>query len=173
MQLRLIEYGVRTARIFNDTTPFPGYAPTSPEHPMLAGLPYIDKHTQPSNDPCMASVLEAHYGHMDVAAAIELVSRLQTGDIHLAIYDFVANTVYASVASAVRFSFLCLSLSCLWLALCLTLCLTLARPVSDSVSLCGCLVRAHVSQAAPVINAYDNLFFKFDMTSLFSLPPPS
>jgi len=127
MQFRAVEYGVGTARIFNDTTPFPGYAPTPAEHPTMPGVVYIDKHTQPSTHTCMAAVLQQHYGSLDPAAAVDLVSRLQTGDIHLAVYDFAANVLYAAVASA----------------------------------------------SAPVVNAYDNQFFKFDMTTLLALPPPS
>ena len=101
MEFRAIEYGVDTANIFSDSTPFPGYLPTPIQHPLMKGLVYIDKHTQPSSDACMAEILQARYGSIDASSAIELVSRLQTGDIHLAVYDFVANTMYASVASMV------------------------------------------------------------------------
>ncbi len=101
-QFRAVEYGTNTARVFNDSSPFPGYEPTPAAHPLMSGLVYIDKYTQPSDHPCMAEVLKANYGHMDAHAAVQLVSLLQTGDIHLAVYDFANNFFYASVASTVR-----------------------------------------------------------------------
>ena len=100
---RLVEYGrafsKEFATIFNDTTPFPGYAPQAEQHPLMASLVYIDKHTQPSGDWCMANVLKEKYGSLNAAAAIELMSRFQTGDIHAAMYDLGNSKFYASVAS--------------------------------------------------------------------------
>ena len=100
---RLVEYGrhlsKEVANIFNDTTPFPGYAPPAQQHPLMASVVYIDKHTQPSGDWCMANVLKEKYGSIGAAAAIELMSRLQTGDIHAAMYDLGNSKFYASVAS--------------------------------------------------------------------------
>lgn len=121
-QFRAVEYGTNTATVFNDSTPFPGFAPTPAAHPMMRGVVYIDKYLQPSDHPCMAQVLQAHYGAIDGPALIELVSRLGTGDIHLAIYDFANSAMYASVASI----------------------------------------------QTPVLNAYENRFFKFDTAALFS-----
>lgn len=100
---RLVEYGrvlnKEVANIFNDTTPFPGYAPQAEQHPLMPSLVYIDKHTQPSGDWCMANVLKEKYGSLNAAAAIELMSRFQTGDIHAAMYDLGNSKFYASVAS--------------------------------------------------------------------------
>ncbi len=100
---RLVEYGrvltKEVANIFNDTSPFPGYAPPAEQHPLMPSLVYIDKHTQPSGDWCMAHVLKEKYGALNAASAIELMSRFQTGDIHAAMYDLGNSKFYASVAS--------------------------------------------------------------------------
>ncbi|KAF2076759.1 hypothetical protein CYY_001948 [Polysphondylium violaceum] len=97
--LNVVEYSHDTAAVFNDQTPFPGFAPTPAAHPTLTDLVYVDKHVQPSNDPCMAALLQYSYGKIDAQALINIVSLFQTGDLHIGIYDFVGNQVYVSVAN--------------------------------------------------------------------------
>jgi hypothetical protein len=94
-----VEYSVDIFSVFNDTTPFPGFAPMSPEHPLFEDLVYIDKHDQPSTDPCMASLLQQNYGHIDPLNTISLIGQFQTGDLHAAVYDFGANMMYVGVAN--------------------------------------------------------------------------
>eukprot|EP00163_Fabomonas_tropica_P032185 TRINITY_DN7971_c0_g1_i1.p1 TRINITY_DN7971_c0_g1~~TRINITY_DN7971_c0_g1_i1.p1 ORF type:complete len:445 (+),score=91.23 TRINITY_DN7971_c0_g1_i1:25-1335(+) len=98
-QFRIIEYSHKDAPVFNASSPFPGYAPTPAEHPLMKDLVYVDKHTQPSSDPCMASLLKGYYGKLGVPQAIDLVSRFQTGDLHIGVYDYANNAMYVSVAS--------------------------------------------------------------------------
>jgi hypothetical protein len=93
------EYSYSVIRQFNDTTSFPGYAPMSPQHPLFNDLVYIDKHTQPSGDPCMASLLQENYGHIDPLNTIDLIGQFETGDLHAAVYDFAANEMYIGVAT--------------------------------------------------------------------------
>jgi len=96
---RAVEYSVDIVAVFNDTSPFPGFAPTPPQHPLMNDVVYIDKHTQPSHDPCMASLLQQNYGHIDPLNTINLISMFQTGDLHAAVYDFAANEMYVGVAN--------------------------------------------------------------------------
>ncbi|KYR03163.1 acid ceramidase-like protein [Tieghemostelium lacteum] len=98
-QAVVVEYSHDVVRVFDDDTPFPGYAPQSPEHPFFNDIVYVDKHTQPNSDPCMPSLISEYYGQINAQALINLVAQFQTGDLHAAIYDFEANTVYISVAS--------------------------------------------------------------------------
>jgi len=94
-----VEYSVDILEVFNDSTPFPGFRPMSPEHPLLNDLVYIDKHVQPSGDPCMAQLLQQNYGNIDALNTINLISLFQTGDLHAAVYDFGANAMYVGVAN--------------------------------------------------------------------------
>jgi len=97
--LNVVEYSHDSAAVFDDQTPFPGYAPTPSAHPTLKDIVYVDKHVQPSNDPCMASLLQYSYGKINAQVLINIVSLFQTGDLHIGIYDFVDNQVYVSVAT--------------------------------------------------------------------------
>jgi len=94
-----VEYSVDIFEVFNDTTSFPGFKPMSPEHPLMDDVVYIDKHVQPSGDPCMAQLLEQNYGHINATNTINLISLFQTGDLHAAVYDFGANEMYVGVAN--------------------------------------------------------------------------
>eukprot|EP01111_Echinosteliopsis_oligospora_P000927 TRINITY_DN1115_c0_g1_i1.p1 TRINITY_DN1115_c0_g1~~TRINITY_DN1115_c0_g1_i1.p1 ORF type:complete len:446 (+),score=66.28 TRINITY_DN1115_c0_g1_i1:49-1338(+) len=95
---RVVEYSLDTVSIFNDTTPFPGYAPSPPEHPIISDVVYVDKVSQPSTDPCLADLLQKYYGNMTSSSFIDVVSLFRTGDMHIAIYDYLSNDVYISVA---------------------------------------------------------------------------
>jgi hypothetical protein len=96
---RAVEYSLSYVRVFNDTTPFPAYAPPSPQHPLFDDLVYIDKHGQPNSDPCMASLLSEYYGSIDPLNSINLMGQFETGDLHSAVYDFKNNDIYVGVAS--------------------------------------------------------------------------
>jgi hypothetical protein len=99
-EFRVIEYSdSQRVDVFNDTSPFPGYAPTPPEHPLFPGVTYVDKHTQPSHDPCMASIIANMHGNMTAPAIVELVGRFQTGDLHAAVYDWGKMEMTVGVAT--------------------------------------------------------------------------
>eukprot|EP00162_Nutomonas_longa_P009975 comp19618_c0_seq1/m.37544 comp19618_c0_seq1/g.37544 ORF comp19618_c0_seq1/g.37544 comp19618_c0_seq1/m.37544 type:complete len:431 (+) comp19618_c0_seq1:2-1294(+) len=98
-QFRALGYAYEEVLVFNDTSPFPGYAPTPVQHPLIKNIVYIDKHTQPSGDPCMGSFLQQYNGQINPLRIIEFVSVQQTGDLQIAISDFAQNKLYTSVAS--------------------------------------------------------------------------
>jgi predicted Zn-dependent protease with MMP-like domain len=99
-QFRAIEYSLQQVVAFNDVN-YPYYAET---HPQLDGVVFIDKHSQPSTDPCMGSIMQDYYGRYNPAAIINLISLFQTGDLQAAIYDFGANDFIVSVAGPVSAS---------------------------------------------------------------------
>jgi isopenicillin-N N-acyltransferase like protein len=69
-------------------------------HDAFVDLLYTNKHVQPSTEPCMNDVL--HWGYGNVTASFlstYLVALEQTGDMHIAIYDFVREVMYVSNAS--------------------------------------------------------------------------
>ncbi|KYQ91363.1 acid ceramidase-like protein [Tieghemostelium lacteum] len=94
-----VEYSHQVVRVFDDQTPFPAYEPQPPAHPNIQDVVYIDKYTQPSNNPCLASVLQKNLGQIDIQTLIDVTSLLETGDLHIGIYDFTYNQMYVSVAS--------------------------------------------------------------------------
>jgi hypothetical protein len=63
--------------------------PTYPNHDQFEGLVFVDKHTQPSGDSCLNSLLHQYYGSIDAATTLKYITaQFQTGDMHIAIYDF-------------------------------------------------------------------------------------
>jgi hypothetical protein len=69
-------------------------------HPAFADLLFINKHVQPSTDPCMTDTFTALYGNIDAAALFQQVSAFdETGNMHIAVYDFARSLMYVSNAS--------------------------------------------------------------------------
>eukprot|EP00010_Vexillifera_abyssalis_P002857 CAMPEP_0201552088 /NCGR_PEP_ID=MMETSP0173_2-20130828/13637_1 /ASSEMBLY_ACC=CAM_ASM_000268 /TAXON_ID=218659 /ORGANISM="Vexillifera sp., Strain DIVA3 564/2" /LENGTH=441 /DNA_ID=CAMNT_0047962507 /DNA_START=21 /DNA_END=1346 /DNA_ORIENTATION=+ len=93
-QFRAVEYSHDYVEFYNDHN-YPLYA----NHPRMEGLVYIDKHTQPSNDPCFTELLQHYYGEIDPSVTLHnITSQFQTGDMHIAIYDYLENMMYISNA---------------------------------------------------------------------------
>lgn len=93
-QLRIFQYAHETLQEFDDNN-FPLYT----EHPRFKGFVYVDKHTQPSHNPCMETLVKDIYGAITPINTIHhLVAQLGTGDIHAAVYDYANNDVYVGIA---------------------------------------------------------------------------
>jgi len=96
-KFRAIEYAYEEVNVFDDFN-YPLYQ----NHPRFAGLVYIDKHPQPSTHACLASLLQKYYGQLDALTTIQHISaELQTGDMHIAVYDFAKQYMYVANASPV------------------------------------------------------------------------
>jgi len=93
-KFRVVEYSYENATFYNDYN-FPAY----PEHPLIPGVVYLNKHKQPSTDTCLADLLKAQYGSIDADYLIQVAAIHQTGDTHAAVYDYDADAVYAVIAS--------------------------------------------------------------------------
>jgi hypothetical protein len=50
-----------------------------PGHPRKQGLVFVNKHTQPSEEPCFGSFLDSLYGKLDAQALIQAAAVHQTG----------------------------------------------------------------------------------------------
>jgi hypothetical protein len=96
---KVVEYSFQRVEVFGDNTPFPGYEPTPPAHPLFNDVVYVDKHSQPSDDPCLGSLIQKYYGAIGPQALIDVTALLQTGDMHAAVYDYKNDYVYISVAT--------------------------------------------------------------------------
>jgi len=94
-KFRVVEYGYDNITIYDDEN-YPVY----PAHPRMSNLLYVNKHVQPSNDPCLGQVLQEQYGAIDSNYLMQYVTaKHQTGDAHAAVYDFASNWMYVVIAS--------------------------------------------------------------------------
>ena len=91
-RFKIVEYSFESATFLNDYN-FPFYA----NHPHMEGLVWVDKHTQPSQDPCMTQLLEYYYQAIDPSAVFtNVTAQFQTGDTQALVYDFANDYVYVS-----------------------------------------------------------------------------
>jgi hypothetical protein len=66
----------------------------------MDGLVYIDKHVQPSHNPCYGSLLQKYYGNLTPEITIrQIVALEQTGDMQIAVMDFASHQMYVANAS--------------------------------------------------------------------------
>ena len=92
-----MEYSHDYINIWNDKN-FPAYLPA---HPLMDGVVYLDKHTQPSHDPCLGDLLQFYYGNIDAHHTMQnITAQAQTGDTHIAVYDYAHSLVYVSNAGS-------------------------------------------------------------------------
>ena len=74
----IIEYSLQEVNVYNDTD-FPAYPPA---HDLMDGVVFVDKHTQPSNDPCLNDLLKMYYGNIDPLVTLRNITAVfQTGDM--------------------------------------------------------------------------------------------
>ncbi len=57
-QFRVVEYSYERVEIFDDTNGPLG----NPNHPLMKGVAYVDKGSQPTKNPCLGSLLQEYYG---------------------------------------------------------------------------------------------------------------
>ena len=82
---KAVQYSRQTLNVLNDRN-FPAYPPA---HDLFDGLVFINKHVQPSSEPCMNDLMHAAYGALSGRAAAQFVAALeQTGDMHVMAVDF-------------------------------------------------------------------------------------
>jgi len=92
-----IEYMRASAHAYNDST-----LPALTGQPPLPDVAYIDKHAQPSADPLLHKVLAPQVGRITSRFVAQNVPRLtQSGDVHIAVYDFdpQAPSLYVALGS--------------------------------------------------------------------------
>jgi hypothetical protein len=91
----IVEYARDYVRHFNDSN----LQSDNPQHPQLSDIVYVDKHVQPSGDPCLGSLLQEAHGAITPASMVAIAGALKTGDTHAAIYDFLNMRMLVSNAS--------------------------------------------------------------------------
>ena len=66
----------------------PETMPAVTSQPFMDSLVYVDKHSQPSGDATLPTVLADFYGNITLETVPIITQYHQTGDIHIAFYDF-------------------------------------------------------------------------------------
>eukprot|EP00761_Pharyngomonas_kirbyi_P012196 gb/GECH01012223.1/.p1 GENE.gb/GECH01012223.1/~~gb/GECH01012223.1/.p1 ORF type:complete len:436 (+),score=87.35 gb/GECH01012223.1/:1-1308(+) len=95
-QFRAVEYSHENVTVLDDKN-FPAYPP---DHPQMNGLVFIDKHVQPSHHRCLGSLMQKYYGQLNSHNALHNIAPVhQTGDMHLAFYDYREMAMYVANAS--------------------------------------------------------------------------
>jgi hypothetical protein len=95
IQFRGIEYSAREFNVFNWEDMY-----NTSHHPVLKDVVYWDKHPQPSNNPCLGSLLVANYGHFSPETIIyNITSLTESGDTMNVIRDYGENAVYIAFSA--------------------------------------------------------------------------
>ncbi|CAF3736632.1 unnamed protein product, partial [Adineta steineri] len=69
-------------------------------HPILKDVVYWDKHVQPSDNPCLGSLLVDHYGRINAPTIIRNITSLsETGDALNLILDYGENAAYLAYSA--------------------------------------------------------------------------
>jgi len=91
---KVIQYGYENFKVMDDRN-FPSWS----SHPSYKNVVYVDKHTQPSGDDCLGSVIGKDYGNINAINIFQKYTALsQTGDMQIAVYDF--NNMYVYLSNA-------------------------------------------------------------------------
>jgi len=94
-KLDLVGYMQSGSTTYTDVT-----APSMTGQPYLENIAYVDKHPQPSGDGPTGSLptaLTDFYGNITQETTKVIVQHHQTGDLHIASYDFTADLLYVSI----------------------------------------------------------------------------
>ncbi|CAF4513659.1 unnamed protein product, partial [Didymodactylos carnosus] len=95
VQFRGVEYSEKELNFYNWNDMFENRG-----HPLIKDIVYWDKHVQPSDNPCLSSLLTAQYGNLDAETLIrEVTSVSETGDTMNAIFDYGENAVYIAYSA--------------------------------------------------------------------------
>jgi hypothetical protein len=64
---------------------------------VMDSVVYVDKHPQPSTDESLPTALSDFYGDLSIENSRVVVQHHQTGDQHIAMYDFGESRMFLSV----------------------------------------------------------------------------
>jgi hypothetical protein len=99
-QFKIVSYSNQLVNIYNPRN-FPAYPPN---HNQYDSLIFLNKHVQPSQEPCMNDVISWLYGNINGTATFQYVTAYeQTGDMHIMVMDWSnegANSNYIYVSNA-------------------------------------------------------------------------
>jgi len=93
-KFKVIQYSYEYYKVLNDRN-YPVYE----NHPRYNNVVYVDKHVQPSRDPCLGQLIGQFYGNIIPETMFQQFAALsETGDTHIAVYDYMNMAIYVSSA---------------------------------------------------------------------------
>lgn len=94
-EMNIIQYSHENATVYSNEN-FPYYT----DHPDIKDTIYVDKHVQPSHDPCLGELMNYNWGNITSNYMFQNVAaQLQTGDMHIAVYDYQNRYMFVSNAA--------------------------------------------------------------------------
>lgn len=95
-EFTIVGYSYPEVDIYNWRN-FPAYPPA---HNLFTDALFLDKHVQPSGDACLNDLVTEFYGNLSATNVFQFITAYaQTGDMHIAVYDFANRYMYVSNAS--------------------------------------------------------------------------
>jgi hypothetical protein len=91
-QFDLIGYREQGAQIYSDQT-----ITEVTSQPIMNQIAYVDKHPQPSGDDHLPSALSSLYGNLTAPNCRMVTQYHETGDVHIAFYDFANKQMLLSI----------------------------------------------------------------------------
>jgi len=91
-KLDLVGYQQSSVVTYNDVT-----MPSMTGQPFISEVAYVDKHPQPSHSTDLPEALQDFYGNISCESSKTITKFHQTGDVHIASYDFTANHMYVAI----------------------------------------------------------------------------
>lgn len=88
----LVGYKRQRVQVFDDTD-----ITEVTSAPVIKDVAYVDRHPQPSSDPSLPQVLTDLYGDLSLENARVVTQYHQTGDVHIAVYDYSARQMLVSI----------------------------------------------------------------------------
>lgn len=95
MTFDLVGYQQSSSVAYNDVT-----MPSMTGQPYIPNVAYVDKHPQPSHDSpngTLPTALMDFYGNISLETSKTITKYHQTGDVHIASYDFKAKQMYLAI----------------------------------------------------------------------------
>jgi len=95
MTFDLVGYQETSSVAYTDVT-----MPSMTGQPYMQSIAYVDKHPQPTHDGVNGSLptgLKDFYGNINQETSKVITQNHETGDLHIASYDFTTKTMYVSI----------------------------------------------------------------------------
>lgn len=91
-KLSLIGYKQDSALAYDDVT-----MPSMTGQPYIENIAYVDKHPQPSHSTDLPQALQDFHGNVTCETSKTITKFHQTGDVHIATYDFTNKWMYLAI----------------------------------------------------------------------------
>jgi len=92
---KIVAYSVDNVTFWDEHN-FPVYT----GHPKFPGVLYLNKHEQPSTNACLGDLIQEFYGNLNAQTMISWLAAVsQTGDQHVAVYDYTNMYMYVASSS--------------------------------------------------------------------------